>query len=205
MRVRRRSRIVASFASLVLLAAALIAPGTAAAKTPGWSMTVTPLPGTVSAGAAAGYRVVITNGGKSNIAKLYLTDSRTESPIAGFTTTSQGSCGTDAVTGELSCSLGALGSGRSATVTVAYMTSGASPFDVTFEANTSGVSFSDGGTSHGDALTASASTVLSTDPNFSGGFTLDTSVIQTNDSARKREHSVDGHRAPAGGDRRGDL
>jgi Domain of unknown function DUF11 len=178
-RDRRRSRIIASFASLALLTAALIAPGTAAAKTPGWTMTVTPLPGTVSAGAAAGYRVVITNGGKSNIAKLYLTDDRPETPAAA--TASQGSCGTDAVTGELSCNLGALRSGKSVTVTVAYMTSGASPFNVTFEANTSGVSFSDGGTSHGDALRASAATILSTSPNFAGRFTLNTSIIKTND------------------------
>jgi hypothetical protein len=138
-------------------------------------MAVTPLPSSVSPGAPAGYRVVITNNGSSNIAKVALTDSRPESPVS--VSTSAGSC---ASTGQLLCNLGALRSGASVTVTVGYTTSGASPFVVTFEANTSGVSFSDGGTSHGDALRGTASTILNSDPNFKGRFTLDTSAISTN-------------------------
>ena len=46
--------------------------GVASASPPNWTMTVTKLPGTVSPGATAGYQVVITNNGPSNISQLYL-------------------------------------------------------------------------------------------------------------------------------------
>lgn len=173
----RRLRHAVSVAVSALLALMVLGPGVTSAATPGWTMNVTTLPSTVSPGAAAGYRVVITNAGKSNIAKLALTDSRTEAPVS--VTTSAGSCNS---AGQLLCNLGALRSGASVTVTVAYLTSGASPFSITFEANTSGVSFSDGGTSHGDALRQTATTTLNSNPNFKGGFTLDTSAIATDQS-----------------------
>ena len=126
------------------------------------------IPTTVSPGSYAAFRVTITNAGKSNIAKIYLTDSRTETP---FSVTPSTGCKS---TGPLHCSLGALGSGKSVTRVVVYKTPATgTSFPVTFEANTSGVSFSDGGTSHGDALRTDASTAMNGTGNFAGGYVVD--------------------------------
>lgn len=160
----------------------IIGPGIATAKTPTWSMAVVRIPTSVSPGAYAAYTVTIKNTGKSNIAKLFLTDTRPEHPYAVSPSTG---C---AATGQLLCSLGALGPGKSVKRTVVYATpsTGAS-FNVTFEANTSGVSGSDGGTSHGDTLRKSVSTALNGSADFAGGYIIDPgSDVSTGDGGQQK-------------------
>jgi hypothetical protein len=164
-----RFRQLASVASAAMLSMLLLGAGVASAQTPAWSMAVKLIPGTVSPGAYAAYRVTITNGGTSNIAKLFLTDSITAHPYSVI-----GSAGCNA-TGPLFCSLGALNAGKSVTRTVVYQTpSTGTSFNVTFDANTSGSTFSDkGGTSHGDTLFSAVSTTLDGSANFAGGYVID--------------------------------
>lgn len=168
-----------------LLIGFLIAPAVSLAKTPGWTMSVTAIPTVVSPGSYAAYRVTITNGGKSNIAKIYLTDSRTETP---FSVTPSTGC---KASGQLNCSLGSLGSGKSVTRVIVYATpSTGTSFPVTFEANTSGVSFSDGGTSHGDALKTDVSTALNGSGNFAGGYVVDAGASFTTGGGDAQQTTV---------------
>ena len=82
--------------------------------------------------------------------------------------------GCDPAGQELFCSLGAVKKGKSATVIVAYTTpSSGANFSITFEGNTTGATDSDGGSSHGDTVTASGTTSLDGDTqDFYGAFAL---------------------------------
>jgi hypothetical protein len=161
----------------------LVTTGTASASTPNWSMKVTNLPPTVASGSALGYQVTISNGGPSNISQLFLVTETTDAPA--YAVTSQGSCAT--ATG-LDCTLGALNAGKSLTVTVAYNGPVSGTYnsgDPVFQANSNGLTYSDGGTSHGDTLTDpnETPTQISADTlNFAGGFSLHGQSIHTNDS-----------------------
>jgi hypothetical protein len=169
-----------------LLLSALLVPASSLAAVPGWAMQVVATPSdsacasgigfcaTVSPAAATRFKVTITNNGKSNIAQLYLTDTMTGAPLS--VTPSTG-CSTS---GELLCSLGSLRSHASVTRTIVYrMPSGAGSLDFRFEANTTGVSGSDGGTSHGDTLRTSGHLVLDGSADYNGGFILDGSNLGT--------------------------
>jgi hypothetical protein len=129
---------------------------------------------TVSPSAAVRFKVTITNAGKSNIAQLYLTSTFTAAPLSIAPSTGCNS------TGLLVCSLGALKSGKSVTRTIVYrMPSGGGSVDFNFEANTTGVSGSDGGTSHGDTLKKSGHIGLDGSADYNGGFILDGSDLGT--------------------------
>jgi hypothetical protein len=169
-----------------LLLSALFLPASSLAKVPGWSMQVVATPSdsacgtgigfcaTVSPSAAVRFVVTIKNSGKSNIAQLYLTSTNTTAPLS--VTPSTG-CN---ATGQLLCSLGALKAGASVTRTIIYrMPAGAGSLDFRFEANTTGVSGSDGGTSHGDTLKTSGHLVLDGSADYNGGFILDNSDLGT--------------------------
>ncbi len=166
---RQRSlKTIAAAASATLLAISIFGASGVSAAQPGWKLTVTELPSAVSPGADAGYRVLIENLGPSNISQLFFTDSVDAVPT--FFTSTRAGCAVDP---RLFCTFGALNSGDSITVVIAYATplSGAATFDVTFELNTTGKTFSDKGkNSHGDAKQATASTDLNSDQNFAGGF-----------------------------------
>ena len=176
-----RRRLVGAAAALMLLGATLLSTaGIAVASGPaGWSMTVTPLPSSVTPGADAGYQVTIYNIGPSNISQLYLVNDFEHKGNPTYVgTPSHGTC--TLPNEQLKCSLGALNAGTSSapnsvTVTVGFTTSGTGSFDPGLEANTSGISFTDPKRSHGDALIdpAFAGTNLSTNKNFGGGFTTD--------------------------------
>jgi Domain of unknown function DUF11 len=171
--IRLRAGRVATLLTTALTASMLIGVGAATAAPPQWVMTVDRLPATVSPGADAGYRVTITNNGPSNIASLFLVSDQTVAPSY-ISAPSQGTCN---ATGLLSCAFGALGAKQSVVVTVAYKTPGAgNAFGVTFQANTTGATFSDTkGRSHGDTLFADpkvTSTALSASPDFAGGFAV---------------------------------
>jgi hypothetical protein len=178
------------------ISSVLVAAGAADASPPRWVMTVTNLPPTVGAGSAMGYQVQITNRGPSNISQLFLVTKTQESPA--YVVTSQGSCAAPG-SGPLACTLGALGAKKTVTVVVAYaapFTDTGDPGDPVFQGNSNGLTYSDGGTSHGDTLTDpnETGTVISTDPDFAGGFALSDLTISTNDDlsdTNKQATSVD--------------
>jgi hypothetical protein len=177
-RLRRLTAVVTA-ASLALL---LLGTGTALASPPNWSMTVVKLPPTVAAGANAGYVVTVKNSGPSNIASLFLVSDATSAPSY-VSTPTQGSCVSSPL---LNCNFGALTAGNSVTVTVAYGV-GSSNFTVTFQANTSGATFSDTrGTSHGDTLSNQVTTAVSNSQNFGGGFVVGSTTVQDNQSVGRR-------------------
>ena len=179
-----RLRRIATVVSTALLALMLIGPGAVLAAPPGWLFeNMANLPVTVSPGADAGYTFRIRNGGKSNIAQLYLTDSVVASPT--YLLSSRSGCQTSPV---LKCAFGALNAGDSIDITVAYATpSSGTAFPVTFQLNTTGATFSDkGGNSHGDTLDLARSTALDGSKNFAGGFVRTTSAISTDASLSKK-------------------
>ena len=177
----RPSRGVATLVAAASLIIGLFAPTTLMAAEPSWEMTVTPLPSQVSPGADAGYAVTITNTGTSNIAKVFLANTSLPSDDGGLTPSpdptpnpvyvSSNKC--DDAGQPLFCSLGALRAGRSVTVVVGYSTATAPAgiFQVVFEANTTGATDSDPGSSHGDSLRGAGTTTLSDgEGNFAGRF-----------------------------------
>ena len=183
--IRARLALVAT----LIVAASTFGIGAMSAATPSWAMSVTPTPAAVSSGADAGYIVTIKNTGKSNLSQVYLTDALAHAngtlavPASILDTTfvvsSQGSC--DPAGSRLDCALGALRSGRSATVVVAFST-GANPILTrVFEANTTGVAGDSQGSSHGDVLQGVGTTSTGTGANFSGRFIKD-DVLIVNDS-----------------------
>lgn len=160
---RRLAGVTAAVALVAALGAAPVA-----AKTPGWQfLNVQTLPATVGQNAVAGYTFTIKNGGKSNISSLFLTDSVNAVPL--FVSNSRGiTCETSP---NLKCSFGALGSGATINVTVAYRV-GTSTFNNTFQLDTTGDP-AGGNNSHGDSLFAPVSTAVSSSVNFDGGYVVD--------------------------------
>jgi hypothetical protein len=164
----------------------LIGPATVSAAQPGWEFqNVALLPDSVSPGSSAGYTFRIHNGGSSNISHLYLTDSVNAAPT--YFVNSRNTVCQQSPT--LFCSFGALNSGDSIDVTVAYATPGSgSTFAVTFQLNSNGSTFSDkGGNSHGDTLSSNQlSTALNAGKNFAGKFSLDTTDVATDPSLSRK-------------------
>jgi len=155
----------------------------ASASPPRWSMTVTNLPSTVGTGSAMGYRVTISNAGPSNISQLFLVTKTQQSPA--YVVTSQGTCAAPGA-GPLACTFGALNARKSLTVVVAYaapFTDTADAGDPVFQANSNGLTFSDGGSSHGDTLTDphEKGTLTSSSHDFAGGFALTNAGVGTDD------------------------
>jgi hypothetical protein len=169
-----------------MLAVMLIGPATVSAAQPGWEFqNVALLPDAVSPGSSAGYTFRIHNGGSSNISHLFLADSVNAAPT--YFVNSRGTVCQQSPT--LLCSFGALNSGASIDVTVAYATpSSGSAFDVTFQLNSNGSTFSDkGGNSHGDTLSSNKlSTALSANKNFAGRFAIDTTDVATDTALSKQ-------------------
>ncbi len=172
-RLTRVRRSVAVLSTIGLLASAMVAGGVVGA-TPSWTMDVVELPATVAPGELAGYRVEITNTGSANIAQVYLmADAVPAAPgvplLTAYLVKSQGKC--DPVGQKLSCALGAIKAGKSATVTVAYATpSSGGGLEVAFEANTTGVAGDAPGSSHGDSLMGIGTTSTDASPDFGGRF-----------------------------------
>jgi hypothetical protein len=164
-------------------AAALAGAGAASAGQPNWSMTVVNLPSLAAAGNEAGFQVTISNGGPSNISKLFL---QTDTAVApDYVATTQGTC--SAPGSQLSCSFGALRKGTSVTVIAAFPTSGGdTSFDPGFFATTSGATGNDkGNSSHGDTLRdpGEMATELTDSPDFGGGFVIGEDPVVTDDDS----------------------
>jgi hypothetical protein len=173
-----------------MLAAMLIGPATVSAAQAGWEFTnVALLPSAVSPGSSAGYSFTIHNGGSSNISHLYLTDSVNAAPT--YFVNSRNTVCQQSPT--LFCSFGALNAGDSIDVTVAYATpTSGSAFDVTFQLNSNGATFSDrGGNSHGDSLNSpKLTTALSTDKDFAGQFSLDGTDVANDQALSKKNQQA---------------
>jgi hypothetical protein len=135
-------------------------------------MSVVAQPNSVTPGADAGYLVTITNNGPSNISQLYLVNDPSKGNPTFVGAPTQGSCTQPGVT--LLCTFGALNAGQSVTVLVGYTTGGNGSFNPNMEGLTSGVTYTDPSRSHGDTLTDGTfnGTILNTDKNFGGGFTV---------------------------------
>ena len=157
-------------AASTLIALQLMAGATIAAV-PTATATAIATPSTVTPGDVAGYVVQYRNDDSSTISKVALTAAMSD----GFAyavqsaSTSAGSCKTG--TGPLSCALGNVRPGQTVTIVVGLTTSSASSsVTTTFDFSSGGSTPTDGGTSHGDSWFASATTTLSSDPNFKGRF-----------------------------------
>jgi hypothetical protein len=171
-----------------MLAAMLIGPATVTAAQPGWAFTNPKLlPDAVSPGASAGYSFTIHNGGTSNISQLFLTDSVKAPPTYFFN-----SRGTVCqLSPSLFCSFGALNAGADINVVIAYATpTTGSVFEVTFQLNSNGATFSDrGNNSHGDSLNSTPglfATALNSNKNFAGRFDLDGTDVATDQDLSKK-------------------
>lgn len=179
LRRTRAARKLITFVAAALVAVSAFA-GTATAATPSWEISVTPLPSQVKPGEVAGYRVVISNKGTSNISQVFLTNAldTTAGPLSAdpyeilntaYVSTSQGVC--DPVGVRLDCTLGAIRKNKSATIVVAYATAPtAEQLLVIFEANTTGVAGDNPGSSHGDVLQGIGLTTTNPSGNFGGRF-----------------------------------
>jgi hypothetical protein len=161
---------LAAVGASALLATLLLGVGAVTATPPAWTATATSVPGSVTPGNYALYVVTVTNNGSSNISQLYLTASVSDLPFS--VSPSAGSCTTG---GTLFCSLGALrAQGGTDTINVVYKTpSTGSSYDITFQFNTSGSTFTDKKkTSHGDTLNDPVSTPLDGSADFTGGYVV---------------------------------
>jgi hypothetical protein len=182
-----RMRRLATVATTALLGTMLLGVGTATASTPGWQFQLqTALPTAVTPGADAGYSFRIANIGKSNISQLYLTDSVNAAPS--YLSTSRGTAVCQQ-SPTLFCAFGALNAGDFIDVTIAYTTSTSGPsFAPTFQVNGTGVSFHDAQHSHGDTLSTTISTTLSSNPDFAGGFQIANGTTYTTNPVLSRKN-----------------
>lgn len=178
-----------------------VASAPASASPPRWVMDVTNLPPVVGPTSAMGYQVKILNKGPSNISQLYLVTKTKQAPA--YAVTDHGSCAGVDPSGQLFCTIGALNAGDTVTVVVAYSShftdtgdngGPGDPGDPVFQANTTGVTFSDGGTSHGDTLMDpnETGTTFLDDPNFAGGFSLsDVPVLTDHDLSDSNKQATE--------------
>ncbi|HET6380905.1 MAG TPA: hypothetical protein VFH63_07700 [candidate division Zixibacteria bacterium] len=156
-------------------------------------MTVTELPSTAANADTAAYLVEITNRGPSNISKLFLAAETPDGAHLVGALPSAGACDT---AGDLSCDLGQLRRGRSASVIVGYLTPAeGDELSVDFRVTTSGASGSDTkGRSHGDALNETGTTELRGDATTFAGrfiFTADQLVVATDqDTGPSNPHAT---------------
>ena len=172
-----------------MLTFAIVSAGPAAARPPGWGFDpIVTVPGSVTPGRTAAYDVKIRNTGKSNISSVLMqTDLGATNPLAvpvyisDATWTGQPAplitrpCGSAPYTAALSCSFGNLVAGATVSLRIAFDTpSTGSSWSFNFVLTGNGDTPSDtGGTSHGDTKKGLASTTLSSDPDYAGGFVVD--------------------------------
>jgi hypothetical protein len=191
---KQLSRVGSALIGATLLLAALVPAATAAP--PKWTIAVDNLAPVVKPGNDAGFRVTITNLGPSNISALYLTSNQTFAPKY---VSPNPWCATS---GLLFCSFGALNAGAAVTIDVIAYTvpSNASKFDIVFQANTNGKTFSDkGGNSRGDTLdgTPVPSLTLNSNANFGGGYIVDNTAVSNSTSLGNRNIQSTQVTAPA--------
>jgi hypothetical protein len=182
-----RSRRLATVVSAALVAVMLLGVGAASAAPPKWDITFVKLPPVVTVGEDAGYRVTVWNNGASNIVGLSISSVPTNPTYVSSLAYSTGGTGSCSIAAPFTCNIGTLTAFSSVTFTIAYTTSGSSPFSVDFTIrSSSGDTNADNkpgkpGTSHGDALTKAVSTALAlASSNAAGGFFQADELLQTN-------------------------
>lgn len=190
--IRKRLGRFATVLTAASLALMLLGVGAVSAQNPSWAISITKLPPTVGAGHEAGYKVIVSNSGPSNINTLSMKVTTPSTPDAAPTyfsglTWNFGPHGTCAGTGPggsgpLTCDLGTLSATQTATFTVAYHvpTGATGSFDITVAIQSgSGNTGSDPGNSRGDAFSKTASTGIGNSQNFDGGFSISGDTYQT--------------------------
>ena len=178
-------RIATALTTAALLGAMVVAAPVSAAQ-PGWLFqNVKQLPDTVGQNALAGFSFTIKNGGKSNISALYLTDTVAGSPV--YVANSRNiACQT---VPELRCAFGALVSGATIDVTVAYRV-GTSDFVNKFRLDSTGDP-AGGNNSHGDSkFTDLLTTVVTSSVDFDGGFVIDDSLYETRGTLGRQNKQI---------------
>jgi hypothetical protein len=151
----------------------LLGPGTVAAATPLLNASASALTGTVKNGDYVAYSATITNNDTSTVSQLYLLEGDSLGNLSNGTFYSakatQGRCN---ASGPLYCSLGQLKPGKTATVTVVYLTPAAPIVQSTFYAsfNTTGLGSGGGDNSHGDQWDVSSFASLSNSDDFGGRY-----------------------------------
>lgn len=183
MRATSIRRLAGGAAALLLTGATLLsATGAALAAVPTADAVSSAIPGSYSAGNAAGFRGTFLFTDDSTLAKLYLNLKTTGADAnVYFSATRNGadvsrSCTVGAAL--TACVFKTVRTGDAFVVTAAYSTSAAA-VTANFVWSTTGSTGSDGGASHGDTWDDTTRTAtLSTDANYGGGFTIDGSGIQ---------------------------
>ena len=168
--IRQRVSTLLTTASLLLslTAVSVALPVSTLAATPNWTGSLETLPPVVAPGAIAGYRATITNPGPSNVSQLSVTAvfsqpyNATTLPATGPNPVYvklllngvelAGACGTAPLTRPVSCTVGALNTGSTAVLVVAYQTTGTLAAGVTVRWTSSGLGSGGGDNSHGDVL-----------------------------------------------------
>ena len=156
---QRLGRLI-TVSTAALLALMLVGPGIATAATPGWQFrNILQEPTTVADGGVASFKFQVFNNGKSNISKLFLTDSYNGAALS--VTNSRGvTCQTSP---QLFCSFGALAAKGFINVQVLYRV-GTSDFTTTFQLDSSGDP-AGGNNSHGDSLLRTLTTFVNASAN----------------------------------------
>jgi hypothetical protein len=197
-----RSAWLATVATLAFLAVLVLSPIATQAKPPGWGFDpVVSVPGKVSPSKLAAYDVTIRNTGRSNISSVLMTtDIDADDPLAIPAYISDATwvgqpdpliirpCGNPPYTAALSCDFGSLVAGARVSLRLAFpvpATAGTYSFNFTLTGN--GNTPSDtGGTSHGDTKKGLATVNVSADPDFAGGFVLDSDTFSTLESLTRQ-------------------
>jgi hypothetical protein len=180
--IRKRLGRFAIVATSAALLGVMAASAPVSAAQPGWRFeNLQYLPASVGDGQVAGYSFTIANRGRSNISQLFFTDSVNAAPVY-FTATRPG-CVTSP---NLYCAFGALNSGHTIDVVIAYRV-GTSDFSNTFRLDSTGDP-AGGNNSHGDSKLLPVTTDVSTNSNFDGGFALGDATWQTSDASLGRQN-----------------
>jgi uncharacterized repeat protein (TIGR01451 family) len=166
--------------ALVLAATLLMTTlaGTAVGSTPKWEASLVASPAKVTAGDAVQLIASFRNQGPSNISQLFLTlptPSNTTYVPGSLAFPSGVSCQEPTATTPLTCSYGAVTPSTTSTVVTAVYLTAADQTSASTTAlwSSTGVTSSDGGTSHGDSLSRPVSITLvpfTTTQNFAGRF-----------------------------------
>ncbi|MDQ3128006.1 MAG: hypothetical protein M3Q66_06055 [Chloroflexota bacterium] len=181
-------RLAGGSAALLLAAATLLsATGAALAAVPSADAASSSVPGSYSAGNAAGFRGTFHFTDGSTLAKLYLNLKTTGADASVYFTATRnganvaGNCTPGAALTV--CAFKSVRTDDMFVVTSAYSTSAAA-VTANFAWSSTGQTGSDGGTSHGDNWDNIPRTAtLSNDPNYGGGFSVSTGSSISNSQA----------------------
>jgi hypothetical protein len=193
--IRKRLGRIATLLSTAMVATMLVGVGSASAANPTWAVAFDRLPNMVAPGSDAGWFVTVTNNGPSNINDLNISVTSEEtgglpSYFVGMDLSSGGTESCSTATGALVCNVGTLVDDGTVTFVVAFPVPasdiGTFDLNIGLRAGTGDTETDGPGKSRGDKKTFTNSTPISSSPNFDGGFSVDDTTYQTNQSIGRR-------------------